>query len=107
MSNELVVVQAMSTIGQIIRSVSSAKPYRIIRKQEIVVLEEQLLIIKRACRIKGHGQLTRLCIDEMEKTLQKVEQTQASGMKLEMYNGLLQTQYQALQRTLQNYDNVS
>ncbi len=104
MENEMIVYKAISTAGQAIASMAqSVKINRSVRKQDATVFQEQLRYIKAACRAKGYGELTRLSVDEMEKTLQRITQKNFSGEMLDMSMDLLQMQYQALRQNIQNY----
>lgn len=106
MTNEMTVYKAITTAGQAIVSMAqSVKANKSVRKQDAVVFQEQLRYIKSACRAKGYGELTRLSIDEMEKTLQRIMQKNFSGEILDMSMELLAMQYQALRQNIQNYTN--
>ena len=102
MTNEM--TKALTTVGQAVVSMAqSVRVNRSVRKQDVVVLQEQLRYIKAACRVKAYGELIRLSIDEMEKTLQRITQKNFFGEMLDMAMNLLQMQYQALSLNIQNY----
>ena len=104
MANEITVYKAIATAGQAIVSMAqSVKTNRSVRKQDAVVFQEQLRYIRAACRAKGYGELARLSIDEVEKTLQRLTQKNFSGEMLDMSMELLSVQYQAMRQNLQNY----
>ena len=104
MANEMTVYKALTTAGQAIISMTqSIKLNKSVRKQDAVMFQEQLLYIKAACKAKGYGELTRLSLDEMEKTIQRISQKNFSGEMLEMSMDLLRLQYNALRQNIQNY----
>lgn len=104
MANEMTVYKAITTMGQAVVSMArSVKINRSVRKQDTAVFEEQLRYIKAACRAKGYGELTRLNVDEMEKTFQRITLKNFSGEMLDMSMGLLKMQYQALCQNIQKY----
>lgn len=104
MSNEMTVYKAITTAGQAVMSMAQCvKSNRSIRKQDAVVFQEQLRYIRSACRAKGYGELVRLSIDEMEKTMQRITQKNFSGEMISMSMDLLNIQYQALRQNIQNY----
>ena len=104
MANEMTVYKAIKTAGQAIVSMTqSVKVNKSVRKQDAVVFQEQLRYIKAFCRTKGYGELTRLSVDEMEKTFQRITQKNFSGEMLEMSMDLLRMQYQALRQYIQFY----
>lgn len=104
MGNEMTVYKAITTAGQAIVSMAqSVKVNRSVRKQDAIILQEQLHYIRAACRARAYGELTRLSIDEMEKTLQRINQKNFSGEMLDMSMDLLRMQYQALRQIIQNH----
>ena len=104
MANEMTVYKAITTAGQAIMSMAqSVKINRSVRMQDAAAFQEQLRYIKAACRAQGYGELTRLSVDEMEKTLQRITQKNFSGEMLDMSMDLLKIQYQALRQNIQNY----
>lgn len=104
MTNEMAVCKAVTTAGQAIVSMAqSVKINRSVRKQDAAVFQEQLRFIKAACRARSYGELTRLSVNEMEKTLQTITQKNFSGEMLDMSMDLLKMQYQALRQNVQNY----
>ena len=104
MANELMLIQAVSNVSQAITSLAtSAKTFGRIRKQDIVIFEEQLLYLKRACRARGCGTLTRLSIEEIEKTLSNIEQKNYSGTMLDMAMQLLNVEMQVLRKNIEDY----
>ncbi len=104
MKKELSVIQAVTNVGQSILSmVSTAKSLNGIRKQDAIILQENLSILRHKCRQMGIGELTRVSIDEMDKTLQTIRLKQYDGEMLDMAMGMLKLQYQMLYRNLQNY----
>ena len=104
MANELMLIQAVSNVGQAVTSLAtSVKTFGAIRKQDAVVLEERLIYLKRACRAKGYGMLTRQSVDEITETCQRIKQKNLSGPSLNMAMKLLSLQYQALYENIQAY----
>ncbi len=104
MANELTVLQAISSAGQAVTSMAqSLKVFKSIKKQDAVVFKEKLQFIKYACRAKGYGELVRLSIDEINKTMQKIEQNDFSPAMRAMSMDLLKLQYNALEQNVKNY----
>ena len=104
MENEMTVYKAVKTAGQAIVSMAqSVKNNKSVRKQDAVVLEEQLRYIRAACRAKAYGEITRISVDEIDKTLQRITQKNFSGNTLDMSMALLNMQYQALCQNIQTY----
>lgn len=104
MANELTVLQAISTAGQAITSMTqSLKVLKSFRKQDAVVLKEQLEFIKYACRARGYSELVRLSVEEMNKTIQAIEQKNFSPDMKAMSMELLSMQLQALKQNIQRY----
>ena len=104
MANELMLIQAVSNVSQAVTSLAtSARTFGTIRKQDAVVLEEKLIYLKRVCRAKGYGMLTRQSIDEMEKTYQSIKEKNFSGPTLNMAMKLLSLQCQVLYENIQAY----
>lgn len=104
MANEFMLIQAVSNVSQAITSLATtAKTFGRIHKQDIVILEEELLYLKRACRAKGYGMLTRLSIEEIEKTLSNIKQKNYSGTMLDMAMELLNVQMQMLRKNIESY----
>jgi hypothetical protein len=104
MSNELTVIQMLANVGQSVMSMAtSVKTLRDVRKQDAVILEEKLRYLRDACRARGIGELTRLSIDEMERTLHNIQQKNFTGNMLEMAMKMLQLQYETLCQIIQNY----
>ena len=103
MANELI-IQAVSNVGQAVTSLAtSVKTFGTIRKQDAVVFEERLIYLKRACRTRGYGMLTRQSVDEINETYQSIKQKNLSGPSLNMAMNLLDLQYQALSKNIQAY----
>lgn len=104
MSNELTVIQMLANVGQSVMSMAtSVKTLRDVRKQDAVILEEKLRYLRDACRARGIGELTRLSIDEMERTLHNIQQKNFTGNMLEMAMKMLQLQYETLCQIIQSY----
>lgn len=104
MSNELSVIQAVTNVGQALMSMaSSAMSLKTIRKQDAVILEENLHLLKHACRTQGAGEITRLSLNQMDKTLQNIRQKGYTGDELNMAMNMLNIQYQMLCKNLQDY----
>lgn len=104
MTNEITVFKAITTIGQTISSVAQCiKTNRSIKKQDLVVMQEQLAFIKHACKARAYGELVRLSIDEMSKTLQMINQKGFSADAYDMAIGLLHLQYNALRQNIEKY----
>lgn len=104
MKKELSVIQAVTNVGQSILSmVSTAKNLRSIRKQDAIILQEDLSILRQKCRQIGIGEITRVSLDEMDKTLHAILLKEYDGEMLDMAMGMLKLQYQMLYRNLQNY----
>lgn len=104
MEKDLAIYKALATTGQAVASViQSIKFNKDIRKQDSVIIEEQLAFLRAMCRAKGYGEVTRVSIDEMDSTFQRIKQKNFPNSMSEMVGNLLMTQYQALQRNLQNY----
>lgn len=104
MSNELSVIQAVTNVGQALMSMaSSAMSLKTVRKQDAVILEEKIRLLKHACRTQGAGELTRLSLNEMDKTLQNIRQKGYSGEELNMAMNMLNIQYQILCKNIQDY----
>lgn len=104
MSNEVAIIQTLANIGQSITSMAaSVKTLKGIRKQDAIILEENLRYLRNACRARGIGELTRLSIDEMERTLHNIQQKNFTGNMLEMAMHMLKLQYETLCRIIQNY----
>lgn len=104
MANELMLIQAVSNVSQAITSLTTtAKTFGRIHKQDIVIFEEELLCLKYACRARGYGTLTRLNIEEIEKTFSNIKQKNYSGIMLDMAMELLNVQMQMLRKNIENY----
>ena len=104
MKNELSVIQAITNVGQSILSMfSNAKSLKGIRKQDAIILQEDLSLLRQRCRQIGIGKLTRVSIDEMDKTLHVILLNKYDGEMLDMAMGMLKLQYQMLCRNLQDY----
>ena len=104
MGQEITVYQALANVGQLVATMAqSIKTRKTFRKQDAIVLQEQLRYVKSACRMKGYGELTRLAVDEIERTLQRINQKGFSGETLDMCMDLLSLQYQSLYQAIQDY----
>lgn len=104
MANELTVIEAVSNVGQAVMSMAaSAKTLRKVRKQDLIVLDERLRYLKRACRAQGVADLTRVSLNEMDKTYQNIQQKNYSGPMLDMAMDMLKLQYQMLYQNIQDY----
>lgn len=104
MANEITVYQAITTAGQAVKSIAdTVKGHKIVRKQDVAVMQEQLRYIKASCRIKAQGELTRLSFDEMEKTLEMLTQKNFPADMQAMATELLTMQFAAMKHTLQNF----
>lgn len=104
MSNELIVFQAVTNVGQALLSmIDSVKSLSGFRKQNAVILEEKLRYLRHLCRTQGIGDLTRTSLNEMEKTLKDIQQNNYSGKMLEMSMNMLDIQYQMLCKNIHDY----
>lgn len=104
MANELTVIEAVSNVGQAVMSMAaSAKTLRKVRKQDLIVLDERMRYLKSACRAQGVADLTRVSLNEMDKTYQNIQQKNYSGPMLDMAMDMLKLQYQMLYQNIQDY----
>lgn len=104
MANELTIIQAVSNVGQAVFSMAaSAKSLRRVKKQDLIILREKLHYLKSVCRAKGIADLTRVSLNEMDKTYQNILQRNYSGAMLDMAMDMLKLQYQMLCQNIQDY----
>lgn len=104
MSNELTVIQAVTNVGQALMSMAlSTKSLRALRKQDAVILEEKLRYLRHLCRTQGLGEITRASLNEMEKTLNDIQQRNFTGDTLNMAMSMLNLQYQMLCKIIRDY----
>lgn len=105
MANELIVIKNLSDVGHNIMSMLSlARNAKKLRRQDVIVFEEKMQLLKDECKARGIAELTRVCIAEMDKTFQDIKQRNYQGEMLEMSLGLLGLQYQHLQRIIASHN---
>lgn len=74
MANEITIYETVNNIGQAINAMSKfVLSGRHLRKKELIVLEEELRLLKESCQMKATGELIRLAADEMDKTIKHYE----------------------------------
>ena len=104
MKKDLSIIQTAANVGQsVLTMISTAKNLKTLRKQDTIILQEELVILRQKCKQIGIGELTRVSIDEMDKTLKTITIKNYNGEMLDMAMGMLQLQYQMLYSNLQNY----
>lgn len=104
MGDQMIVFEAIKTTGQAITSmIQCVRSKKAVRKQDIVICEEQLRFIKAAFREKACGEMTRISIDEMERTIHRIEEKNFSGDMVLMSLELLNLQHQGMCKIIRSF----
>ena len=104
MGNQLSLIKDLAGVGQALASMaSSISNMRRVRKQDILVVEEALRLLKASCRAAGISALSRQAMNEMYQTLQQIQSYGYSGEMLEMAQNIWRIQYELLCSLLRNY----
>lgn len=104
MIDQLTVVKDLANVGQALASMaSSASANRKLRKRDMIIVDNALLLLKATCRASGVSQLTRQSINELAQTLQLIQASGYSGEMLEMSKSLWRIQYAALSNIVSGY----
>lgn len=104
MSNEIMLYQTITTIGQAVSDLAQkARSRQGLRRKDLILLEEQLRFLKTACRMKAYDDLLCLAADEMERTVRHFADKGFPGELQEWALEMLKMQSDHMRRLLRAY----